>query len=184
MILWLILQNSRLLSFERMWQYMSKVEPENMVTKSEQGFDRIRDTGGQYAFLWDSPVVEYRVKRDCDLVEVTYILNEKCLYFFKYYFQNINIFRYLELLENCVSNSSRSKWRKKQLKQFSRTRVNIGNVQWVIEKRKMLTQCLFDVGQASATNIKSPFWSMFLCLLDGIWFVQRCRTVNIGCDLL
>ena len=44
-----------------MWQYMSSVEPTNMANSSEAGFAKVRASSGGYAFLWDSPVIKYKV---------------------------------------------------------------------------------------------------------------------------
>ncbi len=71
-------KNSRIHHYQQMWQVMSSVEPGSMVNSSELGFQRVRDSPpsndlqqqGGYAFLWDSPVVEHRVTKECDLMTV------------------------------------------------------------------------------------------------------------------
>ena len=69
--------NSRLHHFQQMWDYMSSVEPSNMVKSSEEGIRKVQQSppsnhpdGGGYAFLWDTPVVKHQLSLDCDLMEV------------------------------------------------------------------------------------------------------------------
>ena len=63
-------ENSKLHHFQRMWQIMSTVEPTSMVPNSERGFHKVRESTGDYAFIWDSPVIKHTVSHDCSLMEV------------------------------------------------------------------------------------------------------------------
>lgn len=63
-------EHSKLYPFQKMWQTMSSVEPFSMVNTSEEGFRRVKESDGTYAFLWDSPVIGHRVTEDCEFMEV------------------------------------------------------------------------------------------------------------------
>ena len=56
--------------FQQMWTYMSAVEPSNLVKTSDEGFQKVLNSSGAYAFIWDSPTVNYRVATNCDLIKV------------------------------------------------------------------------------------------------------------------
>ena len=63
-------ENSKLYPFDHMWQMMTSVEPFSMVNSSEEGFRRVREGDGTYAFIWDAPVIKYQVAEVCDYIEV------------------------------------------------------------------------------------------------------------------
>lgn len=63
-------EHSRLYPFQPMWQIMSSLEQSSMVNSSEEGFRKVKESDGDYAFLWDSPVIQYRVTEDCEFIEV------------------------------------------------------------------------------------------------------------------
>lgn len=63
-------QNSRLPNLQRMWHAMSAGNTSWMVSGADEGFRRVRDTRGQYAFLWEFSDVRQHLHQDCSLVEV------------------------------------------------------------------------------------------------------------------
>lgn len=63
-------EKNKLVKFQQLWQMMSSVQPDSMVASSEEGFLRAKSTSEEYAFIWDTPAVKYRVAHDCDYVQV------------------------------------------------------------------------------------------------------------------
>ncbi|XP_070198239.1 glutamate receptor ionotropic, kainate 2-like isoform X2 [Littorina saxatilis] len=53
-----------------MWAHMSTLNPESMVRRVEDGFERVRKAKEPYAFIWDSPTIRHKISNDCDLMEV------------------------------------------------------------------------------------------------------------------
>lgn len=66
-------QNSRVPHLQRMWRVMSAAdgeEEESLVRTDRDGFNKVRESQGDYAFLWDSSRVRYEIGSDCSLAEV------------------------------------------------------------------------------------------------------------------
>ena len=63
-------QYSQMAYFKDMWQYMAVIEPENMVNTTEEGFERVRQSNGDYAFIWDDDVIDHEVNKDCNFEKV------------------------------------------------------------------------------------------------------------------
>lgn len=55
-----------------MYSFMSTT-PEALVNTTEEGMKRVLD--GSYAFLWDSAVNDYYIKRSCDLMQIGGLLD-------------------------------------------------------------------------------------------------------------
>ncbi len=53
-----------------MWDYMSDINPSGMMESSSEGFQKVLDSDGDYGFIWDSPVIDYKVKINCSLMRV------------------------------------------------------------------------------------------------------------------
>ena len=70
-------RNSRLEHFQRMWTVMSTMEPSTMVNSSDQGLQKVKESDGDYAFMWDSPVVQYASSEDCDYHQVGHWFDSK-----------------------------------------------------------------------------------------------------------
>ncbi|XP_063718675.1 glutamate receptor ionotropic, delta-2-like isoform X2 [Symsagittifera roscoffensis] len=49
--------------YEKIWNYMDSAEPSPMVKDEVEGFNRVLE--GNYAFLWDDPVLQYQRKLHC-----------------------------------------------------------------------------------------------------------------------
>ncbi|XP_066276268.1 glutamate receptor ionotropic, delta-1-like [Branchiostoma lanceolatum] len=52
--------------YERMWNFMVGSEPSAFVDTTVEGLERVQK--GDYAFLWDTAVLEYEKNRKCDLI--------------------------------------------------------------------------------------------------------------------
>ena len=63
-------QYSQIDYFKDMWQFMAVIEPENMVNNTDEGFQRVRNSNGDYAFIWDDDVIVHEVNKDCELEKV------------------------------------------------------------------------------------------------------------------
>ena len=61
---------NRLEFFQRMWHVMSQTEPVSMVNSTDEGFYRVRNSNGDYAFIWDSTVIKHQSIEHCDLIEI------------------------------------------------------------------------------------------------------------------
>ena len=61
---------SQIASFKEMWQYMAISNPSSMVNSTDEGFQRVRNSTGDYAFIWDDDVILYETNEDCDLKKV------------------------------------------------------------------------------------------------------------------
>ena len=62
-------ENSKLPHFQRMWYAMNSGD-QWMVNDTEQGFQRVTSSLGDYAFLWETYQIRLRTSVQCDLYEV------------------------------------------------------------------------------------------------------------------
>ncbi|KAA0189519.1 hypothetical protein HAZT_HAZT006626 [Hyalella azteca] len=62
-------RDSTLPTYQRMWQYMNST-PGVFVDSNADGYQRVQDDNGLYAFLSESTSIEYVTERKCDLVQV------------------------------------------------------------------------------------------------------------------
>ena len=60
-------QNSTITTYKTMWSYMDS-NPGVFVQTYEQGIKRVLQ--GNYAFLIESPMLDYAVQRDCNLTQI------------------------------------------------------------------------------------------------------------------
>ena len=71
-----VIQTSSIPLYERMWQAMSNVEPSVFVAHTVEGVERVRESGGKYAYLLESTTNDYFNQRSpCDTVRVGALLN-------------------------------------------------------------------------------------------------------------
>ncbi|XP_074650207.1 glutamate receptor ionotropic, kainate 3-like [Tubulanus polymorphus] len=70
-------ENSKIEHFKRMWAYMSTTNPQSMAMTSQEAFEKVANSSGDYAFLWDSPVVKYKTTQDCRMIEVGHAFDSK-----------------------------------------------------------------------------------------------------------
>ena len=61
--------------YDKLWNFMSSIVPSPMVPTVEDGYQRVKN--GDYAFMWDYPVLQYQKKRNCDLMTVGKPFNSK-----------------------------------------------------------------------------------------------------------
>ena len=61
-----------------MWEYMTITEPSVFVASQEEGLKRVRDSNGRYAYLGESPDINYMNQRQpCDTMKVGHNLDTK-----------------------------------------------------------------------------------------------------------
>ena len=61
----------------KMWTFMSEVYPDSMVDNTELGTAKVQQ--GDYAFIWDSPIIRYIAMTHCDTMVVGEPYDEKGL---------------------------------------------------------------------------------------------------------
>ncbi|CAG7826150.1 unnamed protein product, partial [Allacma fusca] len=67
-------RNSSMETYQKMWRYMES-RPNVFVPTYEQGIKRVLQ--GNYAFLIESPMLDYVVQRDCNLTQIGGLLDSK-----------------------------------------------------------------------------------------------------------
>ena len=72
--LWCV-QESKIPTYQRMWNFMEDKEPSVFVKTSKEGIDRVLD--GNYAFLMESTMIDFQIQRYCDLMQVGGLLDSK-----------------------------------------------------------------------------------------------------------
>ncbi|CAI5440515.1 unnamed protein product [Caenorhabditis angaria] len=65
---------SKIETYERMWQLMSS-QPALFVSSSKEGIARVKSS--DYAYLMESSMLEYAVERDCELMQIGGLLDQK-----------------------------------------------------------------------------------------------------------
>ena len=63
------------MSYQRMWNFMKIRSDELLVKSSDYGIKKVKSDN--YAFLCESKLIEYMVERDCELIQVGGLLDEK-----------------------------------------------------------------------------------------------------------
>ena len=61
--------------YDKLWNYMSSMDPSPMVNDVQDGYKRVKQ--GDYAFMWDYPVLQYQKKKNCELMTVGKPFNSK-----------------------------------------------------------------------------------------------------------
>ena len=62
-------------SYKKIWNYMDTSRPLSMVQDVDEGYKRV--LRGDYAFMWDYPVLMYQKKKHCELATVGKPFNRK-----------------------------------------------------------------------------------------------------------
>ena len=62
-------------SYKKIWNYMDSSRPLSMVQGVDEGYKRV--LRGDYAFMWDYPVLMYQKKKHCELATVGKPFNRK-----------------------------------------------------------------------------------------------------------
>ncbi|VDM69299.1 unnamed protein product [Strongylus vulgaris] len=65
---------SKIETYERMWKLMSS-NPAYFVNSSNEGIARVKSS--DYAYLMESSMLEYAVERDCELMQIGGLLDQK-----------------------------------------------------------------------------------------------------------
>lgn len=68
------LQDSKIPTYQKMWRYMEN-NPHVFVKSYSEGVERVLQ--GNYAFLMESTMLDYKVQRDCNLTQVGGLLDSK-----------------------------------------------------------------------------------------------------------
>ncbi|XP_078584743.1 glutamate receptor ionotropic, delta-2-like [Branchiostoma floridae x Branchiostoma japonicum] len=55
-------QSSRIEVYQKMWKFMTNSDPPTLMNTAEEGFRKVRE--GNYAFIWDTPILEYVALND------------------------------------------------------------------------------------------------------------------------
>ncbi len=68
-------KESRIETYRRMWRFM-KTNPEaSFVTSNYEGIERVLK--GDYAYLMESPLIDYEIQRNCNLTQIGGLLDSK-----------------------------------------------------------------------------------------------------------
>ncbi|GIY87283.1 glutamate receptor ionotropic, kainate 2 [Caerostris darwini] len=67
-------RDSKIETYQKMWRFMEN-RPSVFVTDYEEGVKRVLE--GNYAFLMESTILDYRMQRDCNLTQVGGMLDSK-----------------------------------------------------------------------------------------------------------
>ncbi|XP_078665309.1 glutamate receptor ionotropic, delta-2-like [Branchiostoma floridae x Branchiostoma belcheri] len=57
-------QSSRIEVYQKMWKFMTNSDPPTLMETADEGFRKVRE--GNYAFIWDTPIIEYVALNDPD----------------------------------------------------------------------------------------------------------------------
>ena len=68
-------RDSKIPTYQKMWDYMEHKRPSVFVKNYEEGVKRVRR--GNYAFLMESTMLDYVVQRDCNLTQIGGLLDSK-----------------------------------------------------------------------------------------------------------
>merc|ERR1712055_413141 len=74
------LKDSKVPLFQNIWSMMNMsmgLGAEALVSSNPAGMDRVLDEAGGYAFIMESPSLEYMVARNCELTQVGKVFNKK-----------------------------------------------------------------------------------------------------------
>ena len=72
-----LFRNSKIELIQKMWNFMSDLNPDSMVENTTQGMEKVKK--GDYAFIWDSPINRYTAMYECDTMVVGEPFDEKGL---------------------------------------------------------------------------------------------------------
>ena len=132
---------------------MSTTQPSVFVNSSAEGIARVK--AGGYAFLMESTMIEYRVQRDCDLMQVGGLLDSKGY--------GIGLPRGSPLRED-ISNALL----KLQEDQF----LHLLKLRWWVEKSQETGAVKCDMSEVSKTSTSqlgiSQVGGVFACLVIGL----------------
>ncbi|XP_057319643.1 glutamate receptor ionotropic, kainate 2-like [Microplitis mediator] len=70
-------RDSNVTTYQKMWQTMMDAKPSVFVSGNAEGVDRVLKGKYLYAFLMESTAIEYAVERNCNLMQVGSLLDNK-----------------------------------------------------------------------------------------------------------
>ncbi|XP_043234741.1 glutamate receptor ionotropic, kainate 2-like [Amphibalanus amphitrite] len=70
-------RDSKIAAYQRMWAFMKSARPSVFINKSSEGVERVKRSNGLYAYLMESPQLEYVLERNCELQQVGGLLDTK-----------------------------------------------------------------------------------------------------------
>lgn len=70
-------KNSNYSTYKRMWAAMSDWRPSVFTGSNDKGIERVINGKRQYAFLMESVSIEYKMERNCDLVKIGGLIDNK-----------------------------------------------------------------------------------------------------------
>lgn len=71
----ILLQNSEIPVYEKMWSFMESARPSVFPQSNKEGVERVLK--GNYAFLMESTSIEYETQRNCELMQIGGLLDSK-----------------------------------------------------------------------------------------------------------
>ncbi|XP_037082452.1 glutamate receptor ionotropic, kainate 2-like, partial [Pollicipes pollicipes] len=70
-------RDSKIASYQRMWSFMQSARPSLFAKSAREGVERVKNSAERYAYIMESPQLEYVVERNCDLQQVGGLLDTK-----------------------------------------------------------------------------------------------------------
>ncbi|XP_064094425.1 glutamate receptor ionotropic, kainate 2-like [Macrobrachium nipponense] len=74
---WNFFRTSKLAIYQKMFNFMESQTPTVYSTSNEEGVSKVLKGDGQYAYIMESPSIEFATERHCDLIQVGGLLNSR-----------------------------------------------------------------------------------------------------------
>ncbi|XP_066943694.1 glutamate receptor ionotropic, kainate 2-like isoform X2 [Macrobrachium rosenbergii] len=74
---WNFFRTSKLAIYQKMFNFMESQTPTVYSTSNEEGVSKVLKGDGKYAYIMESPSIEYVTERHCDLIQVGGLLNSR-----------------------------------------------------------------------------------------------------------
>jgi len=71
------MQDSTFPLYKEIWSAMTQMKPSPFVDGNPEGINRVKNSGGTYAFFMESVSIEYNTQRDCTLTQLGGLLDSK-----------------------------------------------------------------------------------------------------------
>jgi ionotropic kainate glutamate receptor 2 len=68
-------KESRIETYRRMWRFMKSYPEASFVSSNFEGIERVLK--GDYAYLMESPLIDYEIQRNCNLTQIGGLLDSK-----------------------------------------------------------------------------------------------------------
>lgn len=73
----LLFSESNETEYRLAWNKMISFKPEAFTASNKEGMDRVKRSKGKYAFLLETPGIQYYVQRNCELMQIGEPFGEK-----------------------------------------------------------------------------------------------------------